>query len=100
MTTTYVGAVEVALLLGDVRSLKQKRAVVRPLLAELRRRFDVAAAETGEQDLWRRATLGVATVSGTSRQVAQVCDSVERWAWSRPEVEVVSVTRWVRTIDD
>jgi len=96
----YVGALEVELLLGDVRSLKHKRAVVRPLLAELRRRYDVAAAETGDADLWRRATIGIASVSGTAEHVSRVCDEVERWAWSRPEVDVVQVTRWVRSIDD
>lgn len=95
-----MGALEVELLLGDVRSLKQKRGLVRPLLSELRHRYDVAAAETGEADLWRRATLGVAAVAGTAERVAQVCDRVERWAWARPEVEVVRVTRWVRSIDD
>jgi len=100
MGSVYVGALEVELLLGDVRSLKHKRAVVRPLLAELRRRYDVTAAETGEQDLWRRAALGVATVSGTVEQVGRVCDEIERWVWSRPDVEVVRVTRWVRSLDD
>lgn len=85
---------------GDVGSLKQKRAVVRRLLAELRRHFEVAVAETGEQQRWRRATLGVATVSGTAEQIAAVCDQVERWAWSRPDVEVVRVRRLVRSIDD
>jgi uncharacterized protein YlxP (DUF503 family) len=39
-----VGTLAVDVLLGDVRSLKQKRAVVRPIVAELRRRFEVAAA--------------------------------------------------------
>lgn len=96
----YVGALEIELLLGDVRSLKHKRAVVRPLLAEARRRFDVAAAETGDAELWRRATIGIATVSGSAEHGASVCDHVERWAWARPEVEVVRVTRWVRSIDD
>lgn len=96
----YVGALEVDLLLGDVRSLKHKRAVVRPLIAELRRRYDVAAAETGGQDLWRRAGIGVAAVSGTAEHAGEVCDEVERFCWARPEVEVVRVTRWVRSIDD
>jgi hypothetical protein len=43
----YIAALTLDVLLGDVRSLKQKRAVVRPLVAELRRRFPgVAVAET------------------------------------------------------
>ncbi len=100
MAGVYVGTLEVELLLGDVHSLKQKRAVIRPLLAELRRRYDVAAGETGGADLWRRSTLGIAAVSGTAEQVARVCDEIERWAWSRPQVEVLRVTRWVRSTDD
>ncbi len=46
-----VGTLVADLLLGDVHSLKEKRAVVRPIVAELRRRFDVSAAETGDHDL-------------------------------------------------
>ena len=96
----FVGAVELVLLLGDARSLKAKRSIVRSLLAELRRRFAVAAAETGDQDLWRRTTVGVAAVSASASHVQDVCDQVERWAWSRPDIEVVQVARWVRSIDD
>jgi len=100
MLAVYIGAVQVDLLLGDVASLKQKRAVLRPLVADLRRHFEVAVAETGQHDLLRRTMLGVATVSGTAEQVARVCDQVERWAWSRPDVEVLQVRRMVRSIDD
>jgi uncharacterized protein YlxP (DUF503 family) len=56
-----VGTLVVDLRLGDVRSLKEKRSVVRPIVADLRRRFSVAAAETGYADLHRRSEIGVAT---------------------------------------
>ena len=36
----YVGALELDVLLGDVHSLKEKRSLVRPVVAELRRRFE------------------------------------------------------------
>ncbi len=39
-------------------SLKQKRSALRPVIAELRRRFAVSAAETGSQELHRRAGVG------------------------------------------
>ncbi len=65
----YVGALTLDIILGDVHSLKEKRSVVRPLIAELRRRFPaVAVAETGHQDLHRRAEIGVAVVSGHGRE--------------------------------
>ena len=54
----FVGALELDVLLGDVHSLKQKRSAVRPVIAELRRRFEVSAAEAGHLDLHRRALIG------------------------------------------
>src|SRR4051812_26917093 len=62
----YVGTIEFDLLLGDVHSLKEKRSIVRPIVSELRRRFDVAAAEAGHVDLHRRALVGVAVVAATA----------------------------------
>ncbi len=63
----YVGALTLDVLLGDVRSLKQKRSVVRPLIAEVHRRFPgVAVGETGHLDLHRRAEIGIAVVSSTA----------------------------------
>ena len=96
----FVGAMTVDLLLGDVRSLKQKRGAVRPVLAGLRRHLDVAAAETGAHDLLRRTEIGLSTVSGEHARVEQVLDEAERWLWGRPELEVVSVRRWIRSVDD
>ncbi|GAB3683180.1 DUF503 domain-containing protein [Saccharopolyspora tripterygii] len=86
----YVGALELDVLLGDVHSLKQKRAVVRPVLAELRRRFEVAVSEAGDQDLHRRALLGVAAVSGDASHVREVLDACERLVAARPELELLS----------
>ena len=79
------------MLLGDVRSLKQKRAVVRPLVAELRRCFPgVAIAETGHLDLHRRAEIGVAVVSATATNALSVVAECEDLVARRPEVELLS----------
>jgi uncharacterized protein YlxP (DUF503 family) len=87
----YVGALTLDLLLGDVRSLKQKRSVVRPLVAEVQRRFPgVAIAETGNQDLHRRAEIGVAVVSAQAGNCSEVLDACERLVAGRPEVELLS----------
>jgi uncharacterized protein YlxP (DUF503 family) len=93
-----VGVLVADLLLGDVRSLKQKRGVVRPIVAELRRRFEVAAAETGGQELHRRAEVAVSVVSGEHRHVVEVLDGCERMLAGRPEVELLSTRR--RLLDD
>jgi uncharacterized protein YlxP (DUF503 family) len=67
----FVGTLGLDLLLGDVHSLKDKRAVVRPIVAELRRRFEVAAAEAGHLDLHRRALVGVAVVAPDAAHCTQ-----------------------------
>ncbi len=89
----WIGWLEFDLLLGDVHSLKEKRSVVRPIVAELQRRFSVAAAETGSQDLHRRAGIGVAVVAGDRGHVVEVLDAAERLVAARPETELLSVRR-------
>jgi uncharacterized protein YlxP (DUF503 family) len=89
----HVAALRVDLHLAQARSLKDKRAVIRPILDGCRQRFAVAAAEVDHQDRWQRAELGVATVSASPGHATQVLDAVERFVWSFPEVEVVAVSR-------
>ncbi len=86
----FVGALELGGRHGGVHSRKQKRAVVRPVLAELRRRFEVAVAEAGHLDLHRRALLGVSCVAADSRHVTEVLDRCERLVAARPELELLS----------
>jgi uncharacterized protein YlxP (DUF503 family) len=85
-----VGSLSVDLLLGDVHSLKQKRGVVRPIVAELRRRFEASVAETGHHDLLRRAEIGVGLVAPDAAHARSVLAACERLVACRPEVELLS----------
>ena len=96
----FTGTLTADLLLGDVHSLKEKRSVVRPVVAELRRRFSVAAAEVGDTELHRRAQIGVATVAGDAGQVGDVLDACERLLADRPEVTLLSTHRQLFSDDD
>jgi uncharacterized protein YlxP (DUF503 family) len=86
----YVGALELDVLFGDVGSLKAKRSLVRPVLAELRRRYEVAVAEAGHQELYRRALLGVSCVAADAGHITEVLDHCERLVAGRPELELLS----------
>lgn len=87
----YVGALTLDVLLGDVRSLKQKRSEVRPLIAEVHRKFPaLAVAETGHLDLHRRTEIGVAAVSSTASHVIEVLEACERFVAARPGIELLS----------
>ncbi len=96
----WTGTLECDLLLGDVHSLKAKRAVVRPLVAELRRRYAVAAAETGHLDLHRRAEVGVAVTAADAAHCVAVLDEVERFVAARPETDLVATRRRLHGPDD
>ena len=100
MMLMFVGALELDILLGDVHSLKQKRSLVKPVLAELRKRFDVSVAEAGHQDLHRRTLIGVAVVAASGGHVRDVLDSCERYVASRPEFELLSAHRRLLGPDD
>lgn len=80
-------------------SLKEKRAVIKPILDGARHRYSVAASEVDHQDKWQRAVLGMATVAPNPGHVTEVLDAVERFVWSFPEVEVLDAERvWADAI--
>lgn len=89
----WIGWLEFDLLLGDVHSLKEKRSTIRPVVAELRRRFAVSAAETGDQDLHRRAGIGVSVVSADRARAVDVLDAAERLVAAHPEFQLLAAQR-------
>ena len=94
----HVLALDLRLRLPQVQSLKQKRSVIRPVLDRLPK-LGVSIAETGHNDSWQNARLGVAIVSSTARQATEIMDEAERIVWSRPDLEVVSADRTWMEID-
>jgi len=85
----FVGVVRIELHIPGVSSLKGKRSVVRGLKERIRQRVHAAVAEVDHQDLWQRATLGVAVVSGESRQVGEMLQSVRDLVHATPEAELI-----------
>ena len=89
----HVLALELDIRVRSSRSLKEKRAMVRPVIDGIRHRYPVAVAETGHQDKRQRAGVGVAIVSASVTHAEQVIDDVERFVWSFPDLEVIQSCR-------
>jgi uncharacterized protein len=89
----FAAAVVFELFIPDCHTLKQKRAVVRPIVEGLRRRFRVSSAEVGQLDKWQRADIGIAVVAGSEGHVLEVLGECERFVWSFPEIEVLAQRR-------
>ena len=74
-----IGTLRVTLQVTDSQSLKDKRQVVRSVVAKLRRTFNVAVAEVDGLDSWQVVTLGVACVSNETRHADEMCQKVLRF---------------------
>jgi hypothetical protein len=85
----FVGSARIELFIPGATSLKDKRAVVRGLKERIRQRVQAAVAEVDHHDLWQRAALGVAVVSGERRQVDEMLQSVRRLAEATPGAELL-----------
>jgi uncharacterized protein YlxP (DUF503 family) len=85
-----IGACRLRLHLPGCRSLKEKRGLLKPLLARLHREFNVAAAEVDLQDVWQSAELAVVAVANAASPVQSELQRIVSWIErSRPEVEVI-----------
>lgn len=86
----YVLALRIDLRFPHSRSLKEKRALLRPIVDAMRSRFAVSVAETDHADAWQRAELGVALVSGDVHVLEDLAAEIERFVWNH-ETEVLEI---------
>jgi len=78
-----IGLLTVEIYIPGITSLKEKRGVVKPLLARLHKQFNVSAAEVDDQDQLGHAVLAVTCVSASSDHVhsllTHVAESLAAW---------------------
>jgi hypothetical protein len=70
-------------------SLKEKRHVVKTLIAGIRSRFNVSAAEVDHQELWQRTTIAVSVAAGEAYHARRVMHELERYVERQPSVEII-----------
>ena len=94
----HAAAVRFDLHVPQSRSLKAKRAVIRPIVEGLRHRFRVSAAEVDHHDQWQRSAIAAAVVAGSDAQLREVLAAIERFVVAAPEVELLDVeTAWLES---
>jgi uncharacterized protein len=75
-----VGVSRLELHIAHAQSLKEKRQVVKSLIHKIGHRFNVSVAEIEHHELWQRATVAVAHVSNTRRDVEIILNRVAEYA--------------------
>jgi hypothetical protein len=92
----HAAAVRFELFIPESRSLKTKRAAIRPIVDGLRHRLRVSVAEVDHQDTWQRAAIAVAVVSESDGHLREVLSSVERLVANAPAIELLDMdTVWL-----
>ena len=74
-----LGQLTIHLHLPGCGSLKEKRGRIKPLLARLRREFNVSVAEMDLQDKWTESIIACAMVNSDAVVLRQSLQSVEKW---------------------
>jgi uncharacterized protein YlxP (DUF503 family) len=94
----HAAAVTFDLHIPQSRSLKAKRAVIRPIVDGLRHRFRVSVAEVDHHDQWQRTSIAVAAVTRTDSQLRDLLAAVERFVVAAPGIELLDVeTAWLES---
>ena len=79
-----------------VHSLKEKRMVVKSLVAKLQNRFHVSAAEIDEQDTHQLIVVGVAAVVPHQAMTDSLMDEISLFVEENCEAEILEETREIR----
>ena len=85
---------EVECIIYDTHSLKEKRSIIKRLIAKIRKDFNVSISEIDFQDLWQRSKLAIVTVSNEYQFAEKIIQEVLKTIDSYPDLE-----RTITTID-
>lgn len=85
-----VGTCTIELYLPGVSSLKEKRSIIKSMLARMHNTFNVSAAEVDFHDVWQSSLIGVAVVTNATAHADSVLDSVIKWIETHyPDTQIV-----------
>ncbi len=91
-----IGSAEITLHASWVMSLKEKRMVVKSIIAKIQNKFNVSIAEVDEQDSLQTVVLGIAWVTGTVRQADGILEKVLSFIEVNTDAEIVNVLHELR----
>lgn len=86
-----VGICEITLHLPQCHSLKEKRQIIKSVIARIRNQFAVAIAEVDEHDRWQIAKLGASCVSNNSQHASEILEHIRNYIEdTRPDLVITN----------
>lgn len=86
----HVGVCQIEVRLPGNRSLKGKRGILKPIITQVKNRYEVSIAEVDHLNQWQLATLGISCVSNDARHINEVLSKVINFIEnSKFEIEIL-----------
>ncbi len=79
-----------------VHSLKEKRMIIKSIIAKLQNKFHVSAAEIDEQDTHQIIVIGVAFIVPYNALADSIMDEISAFVEENTEVEILDEMREMR----
>ena len=79
-----------------VHSLKEKRMIVKSLLAQMQNKFHVSAAEIDEQDVHQIIVIGVAVIVPNNSLADSLMDEISQFVETATDAQVLEEAREIR----
>ena len=79
-----------------VHSLKEKRMIVKSIVAKLQNKFHVSAAEIDEQDIHQIIVIGVAAIVPHNAMADSLMDEISQFVEENTEAEILAEQREIR----
>lgn len=89
VTTIYGVHGEIELFLPGSHSLKERRRVINSVKTRLHTQFNLSVADTSDDHIWQRATLGFALVSSSMKGLQETLEAIDRHLGDYPDFEVI-----------
>lgn len=89
LNSLHVAAMTFRLHAPWVHSLKEKRMIVKSLVAKLQNKFHVSAAEIAEQDIHQIVVIGVAAIVPDSAAADSLMESVSHFIEENTDAEII-----------
>ncbi len=86
-----IATCQIELSLGGVKSLKEKRRIIKSVVGRLNNHFNISVAEIDYQDIWQSSKIGLAAVGNEAGFLQGVMENSVRWIeTNRPDVLIVA----------
>lgn len=88
-----IGTLEIRLNAPWVHSLKEKRMIVKSIIAKIRNKYNVSVIEMEDQDLHQSIVIGIACLAANNAQMDSIMDNVISFIEDNTEAEIIDIRR-------